>query len=112
MSGRVEHRASSVEPGRAECGRAATQSRPVEGGTTRKAVTDRPEEGMDNIAGSGHRPAVMVGATIHPRENRTFWVASGRTRPTADGTEVFGGVGVANSQQTEALWSECDSRRG
>ena len=40
------------------------------GGLTRYADTDPREEGMDSTAGSGHRPTVMVGATIHPWENR------------------------------------------
>jgi len=29
-------------------------------------VNDRREEGMDSTAGTGNRPAVVVGATIHP----------------------------------------------
>lgn len=36
---------------------------------------------MDSRVGSGHRPAVVVEATIDAGENRAFWVASGRTRP-------------------------------
>jgi hypothetical protein len=39
---------------------------------------------MDSTAGSGHRPAVVVGATIYPEENPAFWVARGRTPPGRD----------------------------
>ena len=53
-------------------------------GSTRVAVTDRRQEGMDRPAGSGHQPTVGVGATIHPRENRAARMASCRTRPTRD----------------------------
>jgi hypothetical protein len=36
---------------------------------------------MDSNAGSGHRPAVVVGATDHPLAHRAVSVASGQTRP-------------------------------
>jgi hypothetical protein len=45
---------------------------PSTGGSTRLAVTDPREEELDSAAGSGHRSAVVVGATI-PR---------GRTEPS------------------------------
>jgi hypothetical protein len=50
---------------------------------TRVAVTDPREGGTDSTAGSGHRPGVVVGATIHPAKNRAFRLASGPTRPAA-----------------------------
>jgi hypothetical protein len=58
---------------------------------------------MDSTAGSGHRPVVVVGATIHPWANRAVCVASGQTRPKGGQAEA--------AQQSPSLY-EGDNHLG